>query len=100
MGLPCKENDFEIELIPGASPISKAPYCMAPIELRKLKIQLDELLQKGFTRPSVSPRGAPVLFVKKKDGTFKLCVIYMELNKITNKNKYSLPRIDCLFDQL
>jgi len=73
---------------------------MAPTELKELKIQLDELLQKGFIRPSVSPWGAPVLFVKKKDGTLRLCIDYRELNKITIKNKYHLPRIDDLFDQL
>ena len=73
---------------------------MAPTELKELKLQLDELLQKGFIRPSVSPWGAPVLFVKKKDGTLRLCIDYRELNKITIKNKYPLPRIDDLFDQL
>ena len=97
---PQKEIDFGIELIPDVQPISKGPYCMAPTELKELKLQLDELLQKGFIRPSVSPWGAPVLFVKKKDGTLRLCVDYRDLNKITIKNKYPLPRIDDLFDQL
>ena len=73
---------------------------MAPIELVELKKQLQELLDKGFIRPSVSPWGAPVLFVKKKDGTMRLCIDYRELNNITVKNKYPLPRIDDLFDQL
>ena len=97
---PQREIDFGIELIPGTQPISKAPYRMAPTELKELKLQLDELLQKGFIRPSVSPWGALVLFVKKKDGTLRLCIDYRELNKITIKNKYPLPRIDDLFDQL
>ena len=97
---PQREIDFEIELISGAQPISKAPYRMAPMELKELKTQLEELLQKGFIRPSVSPWGAPVLFVKKKDGTLRLCIDYRELNKITIKNKYPLPRIDDLFYQL
>ena len=73
---------------------------MAPAELKELKEQLEELLRKGFVRPSISPWGAPILFVKKKDGTMRLCVDYRELNKITIKNKYPLPRIDDLFDQL
>jgi len=97
---PPREIDFEIELVPGAQPISKTPYRMAPTELKELKTQLDELLQKGFIRPSVSPWGAPVLFVKEKDGTLRLCIDYQELNKITIKNKYPLPQIDDLFDQL
>ena len=73
---------------------------MAPMELRELKLQLQELLEKGFICPSVSPWGAPMLFVKKKDGTLRLCVDYRQLNKMTVKNKYLLPRIDDLFDQL
>nr|GFC90864.1 retrotransposable element Tf2 [Tanacetum cinerariifolium] len=88
------------ELIPGAEPISKAPYCMAPIELKELKDRLQELLERGFIRPSVSPWGEPVLFVKKKDGSMRLCIDYRELNKITIRNRYPLPRIDDLFDQL
>ncbi|XP_042019055.1 uncharacterized protein LOC121766889, partial [Salvia splendens] len=79
---------------------SKAPYRMAPKELEELKVQLQELLELGFIRPSVSPWGAPVLFVKKKDGTMRMCIDYRELNKLTLKNKYPLPRIDDLFDQL
>lgn len=97
---PDREIDFKINLIPGTIPISKAPYRMAPAELKELKVQLEEMLEKGFIRPSTSPWGAPVLFVRKKDGTLRLCIDYRELNKVTVKNKYPLPRIDDLFDQL
>ncbi|GKU99598.1 hypothetical protein SLEP1_g12422 [Rubroshorea leprosula] len=97
---PDKEVEFAIDLVPGTGPISKAPYRMAPTELKELKIQLEELLEKGFIRPAVSPWGAPVLFVKKKDGSMRLCIDYRELNKVTVKNRYPLPRIDNLFDQL
>ncbi|GKB43833.1 putative nucleotidyltransferase, ribonuclease H, partial [Tanacetum coccineum] len=97
---PEREVEFTIELIPGAQPISKAPYRMAPVELKELKDQLQELLERGFIRPSVSPWGAPVLFVKKKDGSMRLCIDYRELNRITVRNRYPLPRIDDLFDQL
>ncbi|GJV11617.1 putative reverse transcriptase domain-containing protein [Tanacetum coccineum] len=97
---PAREIEFGIELIPGAEPISKAPYRMAPIELKELKEQLQEMLENGFIRPSVSPWGAPVLFVKKKDGSMRLCIDYRELNRITIRNRYPLPRIDDLFDQL
>uniref|UniRef100_A0A803QSA3 Reverse transcriptase n=1 Tax=Cannabis sativa TaxID=3483 RepID=A0A803QSA3_CANSA len=97
---PQREIDFVIDLIPGAEPVLKAPYRMAPTELKELKIQLQGMLDLGFTRPSVSPWGAPVLFVKKKDGTLRMCIDYRELNKLTIKNKYPLPRIDDLFDQL
>ncbi|KAL5570640.1 hypothetical protein UlMin_027215 [Ulmus minor] len=97
---PDREIEFEIELLPGTSPISKAPYRMAPTELKELKEQLQELLDKKFIRRSYSPWGAPVLFVKKKDGTLRMCIDYRELNKVTIKNKYPLPRIDDLFDQL
>ncbi|KAL4035127.1 hypothetical protein IC575_003802 [Cucumis melo] len=97
---PPREVDFAIELEPGTTPISRAPYRMAPAELKELKVQLQELLDKGFIRPSVSPWGAPVLFVKKKDGSMRLCIDYRELNKVTVKNHYPLPRIDDLFDQL
>jgi len=93
-----RKIDFEIELIPGASPISEALCCMATIKLRKLKIQLNKLLRKEFTSPSVSSWRAPVLFIKKKDGTLRLCVDYRELKKVTIKKKYSLPQIDGLFD--
>ncbi|KAL4018033.1 hypothetical protein IC575_021620 [Cucumis melo] len=97
---PHREVEFAIELEPGTVPISRAPYRMAPAELKELKVQLQELLDKGFIRPSVSPWGAPVLFVKKNDGSMCLCIDYRELNKVTVKNRYPLPRIDDLFDQL
>ncbi|KAH9658749.1 Endonuclease [Citrus sinensis] len=97
---PHREIEFSIDLVPGTAPISIAPYRMAPAELKELKIQLQELVDKEFIRPSVSPWGAPVLFVKKKDGTLRLCVDYRQLNKVTVRNKYPLPRIDDLFDQL
>ncbi|XP_042472403.1 uncharacterized protein LOC122055074 [Zingiber officinale] len=100
-GLPPKRQvEFTIELIPGTAPVSKAPYRMAPKELEELKVQLQELLDRGFIRPSVSPWGAPVLFVKKKDGSMRLCIDYRQLNADTIKNKYPLPRIEDLFDQL
>ncbi|KAA0035721.1 ty3-gypsy retrotransposon protein [Cucumis melo var. makuwa] len=97
---PHREVEFIIELEPGTVPISRAPYRMAPAELKELKVQLQELLDKGFIRLSVSPWGAPVLFFKKKDGSMRLCIDYRELNKVTVKNRYPLPRIDDLFDQL
>ena len=97
---PHREVDFEIETILGATPISIAPYRMAPMELKELKKHLEELLDKGFIRPSTSPWGAPVLFVKKKDGSLRLCIDYRQLNRIIVKNKYPLPRIDDLLDQL
>nr|GFB73540.1 putative reverse transcriptase domain-containing protein [Tanacetum cinerariifolium] len=85
------EVEFNIELIPRSESISKAPYHMALIELKELKDQLQELLERGFIRPSVSPWGAPVLFVKKKDGSMRLCIDYRELNKITIHNRYPFP---------
>jgi hypothetical protein len=97
---PDRKIEFTIDLLLGMRPISKAPYWMAPLELRELKEQLQELLDRGFIRPSESPWGAPVLFVKKKDGSMRLCIDYRELNKVTVKNKYPLPRIDDLFDEL
>ncbi|KAL0549239.1 hypothetical protein IC582_013720 [Cucumis melo] len=97
---PHREIEFVIELEPGTVPISRALYRMAPVELKELKVQLQELLDKGFIRLSVLPWGAPVLFVKKKDGSMRLCIDYRELNKVIVKNKYHLPRIDDLFDQL
>ncbi|KAL2226254.1 UNVERIFIED_CONTAM: Transposon Tf2-12 polyprotein, partial [Sesamum indicum] len=97
---PHREVDFAIETLPGVAPISIAPYRMAPVELHELKKQIEELLGKGFIRPSTSPWGAPVLFVKKKDGSMRLCVDYRQLNRVTVKNKYPLPRIDDLLDQL
>nr|XP_029154554.1 uncharacterized protein LOC114927773 [Arachis hypogaea] len=97
---PDREVEFSIELAPGVQPVSIPPYRMAPTELRELKVQLEDMLEKGFIRPSTSPWGALVLFVKKKDGTMRLCMDYRQLNKITVRNKYPLPRIDDLFDQL
>ena len=98
---PHKEIEFAIDVVPGATPASITPYRMAPLELKELKLQLQELLEKKrFIRPSVSPWGALVLFVKKKDGTLRLCIDYRQLNKLTIKNKYLLPRIYDLFDQL
>jgi hypothetical protein len=98
--LPDREIEFTIDLIPGTQPIHKAPYRMGPVELKELKEQLQEILDRGFICPCVSPWGAPVLFVKKKDGTMRLCIDYRELNRVSIKNKYPLPRIDDLFDQL
>nr|GEU85785.1 putative reverse transcriptase domain-containing protein [Tanacetum cinerariifolium] len=98
--LPEREVEIGIELISGTQPISKAPYRIAMIELKELKEQLKELLDLGFIRPSVSPYGAFVLFVKKKDGSMRLCIDYRDLNRVTIRNRYPLPRIDDLFDQL
>ncbi|KAK1411706.1 hypothetical protein QVD17_38266 [Tagetes erecta] len=97
---PPRQIEFRIDLVPGAAPIARSPYRLAPSELQELSKQLQELLDKGFIRPSFSPWGAPVLFVKKKDGSFRMCIDYRELNKLTIKNRYLLPRIDDLFDQL
>ena len=97
---PEREVDFAIDLLPDTQPISIPPYRMAPAELKELKEQLKDLLEKGFIRPSSSPWGAPVLFVRKKDGSLRMCIDYRQLNKVTVKNKYPLPRIDDLFDQL
>ena len=80
--------------------MSRAPYRMAPMELKELKSQLQELMDKGFIRPSVSLRGAPVLFVKKKNGTLRMCIDYQKINKVTVKSRYPLPRIENIFDQL
>ncbi|GJV73541.1 putative reverse transcriptase domain-containing protein [Tanacetum coccineum] len=100
-GLPlARPVEFQIDLIPGATPLARAPYRLAPSEMKELSEQLQELSDKGFIRPSSSPWGAPVLFVKKKDGSFRMCIDYRELNKLTVKNRYPLPRIDDLFDQL
>ena len=101
LGLPLKrELDFTIELIPGAMPSSKAPYQMNILELNELKSQLKELIDNNYIRPSVSRWGAPVIFVKNMDGTLRLCIDYRQLNKMTIKNRYPLPCIDDLFDQL
>ena len=93
---PPTDVDFRIELHLGTSPISMTPHRMAPVELQELKVQIQELLGKGFIRPSTSPWGAPVLFAKKKDKTLRLCIDYRQLNKVTIKNRYLLPRIDQL----
>jgi len=95
-----RDIDFTIDLIPDASPVSMAPYRMVPVELAELKKQIEELMEKQFIRPSASPWGASVLLVKKKDGSLRLCMDYRQLNKLTVKNKYPLPRIDDLLDQL
>ncbi|GJY21202.1 putative reverse transcriptase domain-containing protein [Tanacetum coccineum] len=95
-----RQVEFQINLIPGAAPVARAPYRLAPSEMKELSGQLKEPSGKGFIRPSSSPWGAPVLFVKKKDGSFRMCIDYRGLNKLTVKNRYLLPRIDDLFDQL
>ena len=97
---PEREVEFSIELMPCTNPVSVAPYHMAFLELRELKVQLQDLLDKSFIRPSALPWGALVLFVKKKDGSLRMYIDYRQLNKVTIKNKYLLPRIDDLFDQL
>ena len=100
-GLPPKRDiDFTIKLVPRAALVSKTPYRICTLEILELKMQLQELLEKKYIRPSVSPWGAPVLFVKKKDGTLRLCIDYRQRNKVTVKNKYPLPRIDDFFDQM
>ncbi|GKD94357.1 putative reverse transcriptase domain-containing protein [Tanacetum coccineum] len=97
---PQLQVEFSIELVPGATPVAKSPYRLAPSEMQELSGQLQELQDKGFIRPSHSPWRAPMLFVKKKDGSFHMCIDYRELNKLTVKNRYPLLRIDDLFDQL
>ena len=97
---PQRVVDFNIELHPGTSPISMTPHRMELVELQELRVQLKELLDKRFIRPSTSPWGAPVPFAKKKDKTLRLCIDYRQLNRVTIKNRYPLPRIDDLFDQL
>jgi hypothetical protein len=97
---PDHDIEFVIELLPGTAPIYKRPYRMATPELAELKEHIKELLEKGFIYPSSSPLGAPMIFVLKKDGTQRLCVDYRALYEVTIKNKYPLPRIDDLFDQL
>jgi hypothetical protein len=100
-GMPSdRDVEFVIELQPGTAPLPRRPYKMTPKELAELKVQLNELLDKGYIRPSSSPWGCPALFMKKKDQSLRLCVDYRPLNAVTVKNKYPLPRIDNLFDQL
>nr|GEW60348.1 putative reverse transcriptase domain-containing protein [Tanacetum cinerariifolium] len=97
---PVRQVEFQIDLIPRAAPVAHEPYRLAPSEMQELSNQLQELTDRGFILPSTSPWGALVLFVKKKDGSFRMCIDYLELNKLTIKNRYPLPRIDDLFDQL
>jgi hypothetical protein len=97
---PDRDVEFTIELEPGTAPISQRPYRMTPKELAKMKKQIEELLNKGLIRPSSSPWGCPAIFVKKKDGTLRMCVDYRPLNAVTIKNNYPLPCIDVVFDQL
>ncbi|GKF01605.1 putative reverse transcriptase domain-containing protein [Tanacetum coccineum] len=93
---PTRQVEFQIDLVP----VARAPYRLAPAKMKELSEQLQELSDKGFIRPSSSPWGAPVFFVKKKDRSFRMCIDYRELNKLTVRNRYPLPRIDDLFDQL
>ncbi|GJV68086.1 putative reverse transcriptase domain-containing protein [Tanacetum coccineum] len=97
---PPRQVEFRIGLVPGVAPVSRAPYRLAPSEMKELSEQLQGMLEKGLICPSSSPWGAPVLFVKKKDGSFRMCTDYRELNKLTIKNRYPLPRIDDFFDNL
>ncbi|GKD12462.1 hypothetical protein Tco_1196869 [Tanacetum coccineum] len=100
-GVPStRQVDFQIDLVLGATPMARVPYRFAPSKMKELSNQLQELLDKGFIRLSSSPWGALVLFVKKKGGSFRMCIDYKELNKLTMKNRYPLLRIDDLFDQL
>ncbi|GKF76176.1 putative reverse transcriptase domain-containing protein, partial [Tanacetum coccineum] len=97
---PVRQVEFQINLIPGATPIARAPYRLTPSKMQELSNQLQELADRGFIQPSTSPWGAPILFVKKKGGSFRMCIDYRELNKLTVKNHYLLPKIDYLFDQI
>ncbi|XP_071677018.1 uncharacterized protein [Lolium perenne] len=97
---PDRDIEFIIELIPGTAPIAQRPYRMNPQELIELKKQLDDRLSKGLIRPSASPWGSPVIFVDRRDGTIRLCVDYRKLNDVTIKNKYPLPKIDDLLNQM
>nr|GEU33637.1 putative reverse transcriptase domain-containing protein [Tanacetum cinerariifolium] len=96
---PVRQVEFQIDLIPGSAPVARAPYRLAPSEMQELSNQLQELADRGFIRPSTPPWGALVLFVKNKNGSFRMCIDYRELNKLTVRNRYPLPRIDDLFDQ-
>ncbi|GKB94521.1 hypothetical protein Tco_0980658 [Tanacetum coccineum] len=97
---PTRQVEFQIDLVPGAAPVARSSYRLALSEMQELSNQLQELSDKGFIRPSFSPWGDLVLFVKKKDGSFRMCIDYRELNKLIVKNRYLPPRIDDLFDQL
>nr|GEX76239.1 putative reverse transcriptase domain-containing protein [Tanacetum cinerariifolium] len=98
--LPARQVKFQIDVVSSAAPVARSPYRLAPAKMKELSTQLQELFDKGFIRPSSSPWGAPVMFFKKKDGSFGMCIDYCELNKLTVKNRYPLLRIDDLFDQL
>ncbi|GJY20648.1 putative reverse transcriptase domain-containing protein [Tanacetum coccineum] len=101
LGLPpVRQVELKIDLLLGTTPVARAPYRLAPSEMQELSDQLQELSDLGFIRPSTFPWGAPVLFIKKKDGSFRMCIDYQELNKLTIKNRYLLPKIDDIFDQL
>nr|GEZ82429.1 putative reverse transcriptase domain-containing protein [Tanacetum cinerariifolium] len=95
---PIRQVEFQIDLVPGVAPVARAQYRLPPSEMQEMSTQFQEILDKGFIRPSSSPWGAPVLFVKKKDGSLWMCIDYRELNKLTMKNRYPLPRIDDLFE--
>ncbi|GKG06644.1 hypothetical protein Tco_0329613, partial [Tanacetum coccineum] len=97
---PVRQVEFQIDLIPGTTPVAQAPYRLAPSKMQELSNQLQELSESRFYPTKYSPWGAPVLFFKNKDGSFRMCIDYRELNKLTIKNRYPLPRIDDLFDQL
>ncbi|GKF63391.1 putative reverse transcriptase domain-containing protein, partial [Tanacetum coccineum] len=97
---PSRQVEFQIDLVPGVAPVARAPYRLAPSKMQELSTQLQELFDKGFIRPISSPWGALILFVKKKDRSFRMCIDYRKLNKLTVKNRYPLQRIDDLFDQL
>jgi hypothetical protein len=97
---PERELKFIIDLKPRTEPIARMPYRMSNPELQELKMQLKDLLDLGLIRPSVSPWGAPVIFIQKKDGSWRICIDYCQLNKAMIKNQYPLPRIDDLFDQM
>ncbi|GKE73398.1 putative reverse transcriptase domain-containing protein, partial [Tanacetum coccineum] len=97
---PTRQVEFQIDLVSSAAPVARSPHRLAPSKMQESSNQLQEISNKGFIRPSLSPWGAPVLFVKKKDGSFRMCIDYRELNKLTVKNRYSIPRIDDLLEQL
>ncbi|GJY89123.1 putative reverse transcriptase domain-containing protein [Tanacetum coccineum] len=95
-----RQVEFQIDLVPGVAPVARAPYRLAPSEMKELQNKLQKTIHKGLIDPDSNSWGAPILFVKKKDGSFRICIDYRELNKLTGKNHYPLPIIDDLFDQL
>ncbi|GKF65146.1 hypothetical protein Tco_0191663 [Tanacetum coccineum] len=95
---PARQVEFQIDLVPSATPVARTPYRLVPAKMQELYTQLQDLFDTGFIRPSSSPWGASVLFVKKKDGSFRMCIDYCKLNKLAVKNRYPLLRIDDLFD--